>query len=166
VDQPTESHAKSAEVELMNKPSFLKTPEAEAIALYEAEHRHPNRAPFQIGPVVHLFPDTSLTVATEETSPWTAPWPFAERAGVYLIYSVDRQLLYIGKASMGQSVGKRLYCHFGGNVKECVYNQSGWKPPPRFVVIVAVPEDSPWEAPALEEFLISKLSPKLNVHGI
>lgn len=150
----------------MNKTEFSKSPAGEALALYQSEHRHPKRALFEIGPVVHLFPDTSLTLATDETSPWTAPWPFSERAGVYLIYSVDLQLLYVGKASMGQSVGKRLYCHFGGNDEKCVFNPNGWNVHPQFVVIVAMPEDAPFEAPALEEFLIAKLLPKLNVYGI
>ncbi len=67
---------------------------------------------------------------------------------------------------MGQSIDRRLYCHFGGNEEQCFFCEDTWKTEPRFVVIVAMPEQSPFEAPALEEFLISKLSPKMNIYGM
>lgn len=165
VEQPTESHAKYAEAELMNKSQFLSSLAGNAIDAYQARYRHPNQPPFEIGKVVHLHPAQTRKSEEDGSSPWSDPWPFDKRAGVYFILSEDHQILYIGKTSMAQCLGKRLYCHFGGGT-ECEYDAAGWGTEPYFVVNIAVPLESPFEAPALEEFLIAELSPKLNFHGI
>lgn len=149
----------------MNKSQFLQSSAAQALASYHSRHRHADRPPLEVGDVVHLFPEQSLTIDNEGISPWTSPWPHGSRAGVYLIYSADAELLYIGKASMGKHIGHRLYHHFGGGVR-CVFNINSWPISPQFVVNIAVPHDAPFEAPALEEFLIAALSPKLNVCGL
>lgn len=149
----------------MTKTDFLASPAGNALLEYETHYRHPAQPAFEVGAVVHLFPTELSLTETDGISHWTSPWPHAERAGVYLIYSASLELLYIGKSSMGQSLGRRLYCHFGGG-DTYVLNGNGWGENPQFVVNVAVPITSPFEAPAFEEFLISKLSPKLNVHGI
>jgi hypothetical protein len=46
-----------------------------------------------------------------------------------------------------------------------VLQHSGWSQPPRFFYAVAVPEQMPFEAPALEEFLIGRLQPPDNSVG-
>ena len=165
VEQLTESHAKSVVVNGMNKSQFLSSLAGKAIDTYQALYRHPNQPSFEIGKVVHLHPAQTRKHEEDGSSPWSDPWPFDKRAGVYFIFSEDHQILYIGKTSMGQCLGKRLYCHFGGGTA-CEYDVAGWGTEPYFVVNIAVPHESPFEAPALEEYLIADLSPKLNVHGI
>lgn len=149
----------------MNRTQFCDSHAGKALIEYQTKYRHPAQPEFEVGDVVHLFPNEQLASGTAGISLWTSRWPHDESAGVYLIYSEAQELLYIGKCSMGQVLGRRLYCHFGGG-DECVVKGNGWVVQPSFVVNVAVPADSPWEAPALEEFLIGKCRPILNVHGI
>ena len=83
---------------------------------------------------------------------------------MYLIYSDTFELLYVGKASMGSCLGKRLYTYFGA-AQECVLKHTTWTQSPRFMLTIAVPESMPFEAPALEEFLIGRLEPTNNSVG-
>jgi excinuclease UvrABC nuclease subunit len=77
---------------------------------------------------------------------------------------------YVGKASMGNCIGSRLSSYFGYESetdRRCkIYHREGWTEKPRYVMCVAVPEDSPFEAPALEEFLIRELAPPDNKRGV
>jgi hypothetical protein len=93
--------------------------------------------------------------------------PNATRAGVYLFLDQAQQLLYVGKASWKRTLGGRLYNYFrteadGG----CRIRHEGWSSRPKYVLTVAVPEDMPFEAPALEEYLVAKLKPLDNTVGI
>ena len=81
-----------------------------------------------------------------------------------MITAAGRRLIYVGKASMGNCLWNRLGAYFGGR-DECRVKHDAWKRPPQFVVTVAVPKSSTWEAPALEEFLIQRLDPIDNVRG-
>jgi hypothetical protein len=65
---------------------------------------------------------------------------------------------------MNRSLGYRLWEHFGGG-PDCVLKQN-WSQSPRFAINIAVPADMPFEAPALEEYLIRKLKPSGNTCGI
>ena len=80
-----------------------------------------------------------------------------------MIFNESLELLYIGKASMNRSLGYRLYDHFVGG-RACA-PRADWLLPARFVINIAVPKESPFEAPAIEEFLIRKLKPKSNATG-
>ena len=64
---------------------------------------------------------------------------------------------------MNRRIGNRLYDHFG-NGPDCIPKQD-WLNPVRYFITIAVPSDLAFEAPALEEFLIKKLHPKLNATG-
>lgn len=92
---------------------------------------------------------------------WKDPWPHANRAGVYLVYDENAELIYIGTATV---IGNRLYTYFGGG-SECVYREQ-WGTPPRYIRIIAVPAEMPFEAQALEAFLIARLKPKHNTRGV
>ena len=85
-------------------------------------------------------------------------WPFSDDKGVYAILHHD-MVLYIGKASH-QGMGYRLGSYFDkdGNPKQ----GHTWTEIPTHVVTWKVPEDSPFEASALEEFLIRELAPPDN----
>jgi len=98
---------------------------------------------------------------------WPEEWPNAGRSGVYLIFGEDRDLLYVGKASMSNSLGARLSSYFGydENKVHCKVCHKSWHKKPCYIVSVAVPENMLFEAPALEEFLISKLPIPENTRG-
>jgi hypothetical protein len=74
------------------------------------------------------------------------------KSGVYFIYAIDGELLYVGKSSQsdGITVGYRLWDH-------C---RKKWDPKPAYVKILVVEND--FEACSLEEFLIKKLHPRFN----
>lgn len=92
-------------------------------------------------------------------------FPRADCVGVYLIFSANRDLLYIGKASASSSIGIRLSTYFKNDKSK----ESCWKYPeshtweiePRYVAAIGLGSAEPnaefaWLAPALEEFLISR----------
>jgi hypothetical protein len=109
---------------------------------YCAHHRHPDRAKF----IAH---DVHTMTSWEGTA-------ISYKAGCYALYSGAGELLYIGKASNSKSVESRLV--------RSRYNPVTWDPAPAFVQIVEVSE--PFEAPSLEEFLITELQPRFNDRGI
>lgn len=73
-----------------------------------------------------------------------------------MLYSMQGEVLYIGKASNTKSVGSRLV--------RFRYTPVTWQPAPAFTQIIEVSE--PFEAPSLEEFLILELQPRFNDRGI
>ena len=113
-----------------------------------------------VAQALDLFPSQPVPAGFTPQKTWKDPWPFNDRAGVYLIYSAEFDLLYVGTA---QYLGARLSGHFGSG-KDCV-PRGKWSKPPRFVISIAVPEDVPFEAPALEGFLIGELGPPDNFKG-
>jgi hypothetical protein len=156
VDQVVESE--------MDEHSFGPLAGYDAVSEFTSRHRHSDFPPLEASGPFDLFPSLPLPAGITPQGRWTDPqWPFAERAGVYLIYSESFELLYIGKSSMNQCLGKRLWRHFGGG--EICAPKDAWPQAPRFVVNIAVPEEMPFEAPALEEYLIKKLQPSLNTVG-
>jgi hypothetical protein len=136
-----------------------------AIKRYEDEHRHPGRQRFDISLPFDLFPQAGPPCLKCDQV-WPATYPHVSRAGVYLIFDDQARLLYVGKASMGNDIGSRLGSHFGYAVDRATCNARGnWTNKPRFVVTVATPIDSIFEAPSLEEFLIDRLQPMENQRG-
>ncbi|HVM48392.1 MAG TPA: hypothetical protein VMU04_10210 [Candidatus Acidoferrum sp.] len=111
-----------------------------------------------------LFPD--LELAPEVTSKWPEGWPCGADPGVYFIFGTGVRLLYVGKASMGANIGSRLSTWFKETPgRGCRVVHSGWSEQPRFVAALRVPAGMAFEAPALEEFLIDRLSPPDNRNG-
>lgn len=96
---------------------------------------------------------------------WPEMWPYARRAGIYAFVDENLEVVYVGKASLKNSLGARIssYCGYAPDRSCQIYD--GWTNFPRYLVTVAVPEETPFEAPALEEFLISRLQPKENSRG-
>jgi hypothetical protein len=138
---------------------------AEALNYYKENFRRQNLPPFEFSGLYALFP--KLELAPEATSKWPDAWPFGWRQGVYFIFGSQVRLLYIGKASMRHPIGGRLsfYFQYARPDKSCRVVHAGWSEQPRFLATLAVPESMAFEAPALEEFLIERLSPPDNVNG-
>jgi len=148
----------------MNEHLFGPLQGGDAIGEYASKFRHSDSLPLEISAPLDLFPSLPRPSGIMPQCSWVDSWPFHDRAGVYMIYSEAGELMYIGKTSMNQCIGKRLYVRFGGD-ESCVIKDDWWPQPPRFVVIVAVPDTQRFEAPALEEFLIKRLQPICNVAG-
>ena len=153
----------SIESKNMNDQTFGPLPGDDSVTEYISKHRNPNLPALDISAPLDLFPSLPLPPGITPRFTWADNWPFSERAGVYFVYSESFDLLYIGKSSNNQCLGKRLYCWFGGG-DTCV-PVGTWSQPPRFVVTIAVPDESPFEAPSLEEYLVRKLQPPDNTHG-
>ena len=134
-----------------------------AIEEYETAHRHPSRPAFDVSSLYDLKaaspPDTP-------TNPqWPNEWPHARQRGVYLILDAKQQILYIGKVSLNNTFGSRLGAYFQYKDDSSCRILGKWSGDPHFVITIAVPEDSPFEAPALEEFLITSFQPPNNSNG-
>lgn len=139
----------------------------QAVERYDAECRNPAMGQFSVGPLYDLFPEKGEGTESCEVS-WPTMWPNCHDAGVYALLDEQLNVLYIGKASLRSSIGGRLssYCAYRSD-KTCRLKHDGyWTKTPRYAWSVAVPETTPFEAPALEEFLIRELQPSDNTAGI
>lgn len=136
----------------------------EAVTEYVHSFRRSDLPPIQAGAPLDLYPSRPESALFPRQLTWDDPWPYGDRAGVYLLYDEALNLLYVGKASMNRRLGQRLYEYFGGG--EVCHPRLDWLRPARYVIIVAMPAEFPFEAPALEEFLIRRLQPKLNGVGL
>lgn len=135
-----------------------------SIQNYSQTYRHPKLKAFRISGLYDLFPNTG-SPRPEVNHKWPDVWPYLNEAGIYAFLSDDLEVLYIGKASMNHGLGYRLsnYCIYGDN-KDCKLKHK-WNGNPKYIVTVAVPSDSKFEAPSLEEYLIAKISTSNNKAG-
>jgi hypothetical protein len=135
------------------------------INVYTNKYRNPDLELFRESGLYDLFPedneDNPLVIAK-----WPEPFPHLKEAGVYAFLTKELEILYIGKASMNHGLGYRLgtYCGYDEN-RNCKLIHE-WKGEPRYIYTVAMPKDSKFEAPALEEYLISRISTPNNKAGI
>jgi hypothetical protein len=137
------------------------------VSNYHEKYRHPSRAPLTVSGLYDLAPGRSPHPPTEPAE-WTWPsgeWPNAWKAGVYVVMADDLTVLYVGKASLASTIGSRLGSYFKeGDAKEArIPPDHRWSRNPRFVASIPVPE--PFEAPSLEEYLITALQPSDNIRG-
>jgi hypothetical protein len=130
---------------------------------YQEKYRRAGLPELELRGLYALFPDDDPYDAVE--SRWNDEYPNADRKGVYLIFGRTGTLLYVGKASLGSSIGGRLGTHFAGT-KQCRLLSADWTERPAYVATIAVPPDMSFEAPALEEYLIRSLSPRDNRLGL
>lgn len=91
--------------------------------------------------------------------------PCAEDGGVYAFFDKDGELLYVGKASHSNTLGRRILSYFyaakpdDGGAKP----RHQWTARPRYALITAT--KPAFEAPSLEEYLIHELDPPENTVG-
>lgn len=128
------------------------------------------RTAYQLGPCYDLFPDRAAPIIPCELK-WNDTWPNAKLPGIYAFLTEEGgqnpYISYIGKAHLGRTLGKRLDDH-----RECSPNRGfqfksgySWTVEPRFVWTVGVPEETKWEASALEDFLLLHLKTYDNKKG-
>lgn len=130
---------------------------------FQENYRRPGLPALELKGMYALFPEEGTPDFVE--SQWNEPYPNADRKGVYLIFGRSGLLLYVGKASLGSSIGGRLSTYFAGK-KECRLLFTDWTERPTYIATIAVPQGMSFEAPALEEYLIKALKPCDNNLGI
>jgi hypothetical protein len=115
------------------------------------------------------FPRPGLTLEFSTpydlASDWPNTWPGAVSAGVYAFIGEQDDLLYVGKASCGATIGSRLGAYFGYGPERRAKVYNDFYAGVRKVATLALPEGRQFEAPAIEEFLIARLGPPLNKVG-
>ena len=133
---------------------------------FQASHRRSDSPRFDIEPPYDLFPQLGSTVIPYKFH-WPTPWANADRKGAYALLDNEANVLYVGKASMGSCFAARFVAYFAyENDRSCkIKHPNCWSRTPRYVLTIAVPIETPWEAPGLEEFLIRKLQPPDNGTG-
>lgn len=111
------------------------------------------------------FPRPNLNLTLGELSPVVTDqmWQNADKPGLYFLFDQTQKLLYIGKASFGSNIGVRIGERFSSKDCSCI--------DPRFEAVtclatIALPRDRAFEAPSIEEFLISHIKPQLNTIGV
>ncbi len=124
---------------------------SELVGTYEREYRNPERAkryPFVTNRLYDLPKEWKTT-----------SFPDADGPGVYVFYDEDEKLSYVGKASWSNTLGNRIASYFKSHPEQGIVPRSGhsWKRMPRYVQTISVQQH--FEAPSLEEFLISELEP-------
>ncbi len=129
---------------------------------YEANFRRPGLPAPELKGMYALFPEEGVPESVQ--SRWNDPYPNADHEGVYLIFGRTGVLLFVGKASLGASIGGRLGTLFAGK-NECRLLSADWTERPTYVATVAVPDGMGFEAAALEEYLIQHLNPRDNKHA-
>lgn len=137
-----------------------------AVEEYAASYRRADLPQMEVSRPYALFPDEEepqLEVAWR----WPEPWPNGLSRGVYFVLARGGGLLYVGKASIKATIGSRLAHWFQTEkaTQACKVVHPGWTDKPMYVATLAVADDMSFEAPALEEYLIQKLSPPDNVRG-
>jgi hypothetical protein len=137
-----------------------------ALDAYHNGYRHPKQSRLRLSGVYALFPKNPIPSEIEVAGKWPDDyWPNCDSPGVYLVFNNKLDLLYVGKASLTQTVGGRLseYFHYGPD-RGCTFAPgSSWKHNPAFVA--TIPVSAAFEAPSLEEYLIRELCPAENTVG-
>jgi len=112
------------------------------------------------------MPKLILSENYDVRSHFYKPYPGANLPGVYIIFSSSGNILRIGKASCGSSLGKRLACYYkwGDSGQEGLHKYEGYEDA-KLLRTISFPKKRAFEAPALEEYLINKLKPPYNKTG-
>ena len=134
---------------------------------YTQKYRSGSLPKLQVGDLLDLSPEQGNTKKQAKKN-WENEWPNGDKAGVYIFFDNNLDVIYVGKASMNNTLSTRLYSYFRYNKKTgaCKIKHNDWTTNPRYVLTVAVPTNMSFEAPAIEEYLICKMQPKDNTIGI
>jgi hypothetical protein len=95
-------------------------------------------------------------------------WPSSNLPGIYVVCDGAFRVWYIGKSSWGSNIGSRLGAHFkNGADKLAESRYQDWREAKlRYVLTIGLPPAHSFEAPAIEEYLVTRSHGLLNVHGM
>jgi hypothetical protein len=117
------------------------------------------------------YPRPGLTLSLSEpydlSNSFSSTYPNNGLPGVYLLFDHGMNVLRIGKASLGRTLGGRFndYFRWGDKAKGQGIAKDPFYASVRFIVTVGLPIDRAFEAPAIEEFMLQRLDAPLNKHG-
>jgi hypothetical protein len=110
------------------------------------------------------MPELEISEVYDLDTDWTNSYPNASLPGIYVIFDEEGCLLYIGKASRKNVIGRRLSAYFGHDDKGGwkLHKPDEWKSygKLKYIITIPLPVDRAFEAPAIEEYLITRLKPK------
>jgi len=137
---------------------------------YHNNYRNERLEKFVLSGLYDLFPDENKQRDEEVTHGWykqkADKWPNYELPGIYFIFDAKLELLYIGKASNNNNIGKRLQKYFKyGKNRECEIIDTWGDKKPRYVATLGFSSEVGFQASSLEEFLINDLKPVENKVG-
>ncbi len=92
-------------------------------------------------------------------------WPGATQPGLYVFVNEHDELLYIGKASCTRALGHRLGHYFSGRTLDTFTIADGNAAGATCVITIPLPPDHAFEAPAVEEFLLTRVATRGNKNG-
>ena len=94
-------------------------------------------------------------------------YPCSDSPGVYALIDETDEVAYVGKASFNHVIGNRLGARFCyGPDKAVMLTVPEWQSERiRYIAAIGLPAEHAFEAPAIEEFLIHRLQPRLNSVG-
>lgn len=125
----------------------------ELVKFYEDNFRNSKLERFNVSGLYDLYPEKETKQEIENS--WPNVWTNNSKAGVYLFLDENLEVAYIGKSNQ---FGYRFGSYFGYNEEKKCKTKNNWKTNPRFVITIAVPDDSKFECSSFEEFLLSKIT--------
>lgn len=129
------------------------------LAEYEERFRNGALPGLEISELYSLLPekngDSDIMLHWPDNS-----YPHSDRFGVYLFLDKKMDVIYIGKASMNNTLGRRINTYFRKNKDGSCKPVHQWSKgnAPEYVVTIPVLDEMSFEAPALEEYLIKSFS--------
>ena len=84
---------------------------------------------------------------------------------MYCFVDEENTLTYVGKVSNSNDFGYRMAGCFGYGINREAMAKSTHHDATRYIYVIALPPGHEFEAPAIEEWLISRLNPPLNKVG-
>lgn len=129
----------------------------EAIDVFNRDYPRPGMEPLVLSEMYDLQVD------------WPKPYHNSDHPGVYCLFDDQMTLVYVGKASFSHVIGGRLGARicYGPDRRALLTDPKWHAANVRYIATIRFPLDHAFEASALEEFLITRLSPcpKLNTIG-
>ena len=120
----------------------------EAVKEFNSKHIRPHGA-------------VELTELLDISLQKNASWPSNESPGVYIFLDSNKNINYIGKASFSNCIGGRLNSRFDTKWNPKKPESEGCV----FITTIALPREVSFEASAIEEFLLKKLTTRSNRIG-
>jgi len=89
----------------------------------------------------------------EENLDWEVKLKYSDYPGVYIIFSEDKKLAYVGQSKA--AIGYEVWAYVDKEIKW--RNSPNFQPSPHSVICIALNETYKIFAPALESYIIDKL---------
>jgi len=119
-----------------------------AITAFNANHQRPHG-------------DIDLTELLDISKETHASWPSNESPGVYIFLDLNKDIIYIGKASFNNCIGGRLNSRFNTKWESQKPESEGCI----YITTIPLRKELSFEASAIEEYLLKALTTRSNHVG-